>query len=70
MYIYIYTYVRVYIIHKRLVWRRAHLADPEASRALRVEYGQFSKYHVCFCGLDSGNLKFETVRTSKQRICF
>ena len=23
-----------------------------------------------FCGLDSGNLKFETVRTHKQRICF
>ena len=23
-----------------------------------------------FCGLDSGNLKFETVRTNKQHICF
>ena len=33
-------------------------------------YGQFSKYHVCFCGLDPGNLKFETVRTNKQHICF
>ena len=33
-------------------------------------YGQFSKFHVCFCGLDSGNLKFETVRTNKQYICF
>ena len=33
-------------------------------------YGQFSKFHVCFCGLDPGNLKFETVRTNKQRICF
>ena len=29
-------------------------------------YGQFSKLHVCFCGLDSGNLKFETVRTNKR----
>ena len=28
------------------------------------------KFHVCFCGLDSGNLKFETVRTNKQHICF
>ena len=33
-------------------------------------YGQFSKLHVCFCGLDPGNLKFETVRTHKQHICF
>ena len=33
-------------------------------------YGQFSEFHVCFCGLDSGNLKFETVRTNKQRIFF
>ena len=33
-------------------------------------YGQFSTFHVCFCGLDPGNLKFETVRTQRQRICF
>ena len=33
-------------------------------------YGQFSKFHVCFCGLDPGNLKLETVRTHKQHICF
>ena len=26
------------------------------------------KTHVCFCGLDSGNLKFETVRTNRQHI--
>ena len=26
---------------------------------------------VClFCGLDPGNLKFETVRTNEQHICF
>ena len=35
-----------------------------------THYGQFSKVHVCFCGLDPGNLKFETVRTNKQHICF
>ena len=34
------------------------------------KFGQFSKLHVCFCGLDPANLKFETVRTHKQRICF
>ena len=33
-------------------------------------YGQFSKYNVCFCGLDPGNLNFETVRTHKQHVCF
>ena len=33
-------------------------------------YGQFSKFHVCFCGPDPGNLKFETVRTNQQHICF
>ena len=33
-------------------------------------YRQLSKCHVCFCALDPGNLKFETVRTNKQHICF
>ena len=33
-------------------------------------YGQFSEFQVSFCGLDSGNSKFETVRTNKQHICF
>ena len=36
----------------------------------REPYGQFSKKHVCFCGLDPGSLKFETVRTNTQHICF
>ena len=31
-------------------------------------YGQSSEFHVCFCGLDSGNLKFETVRTNRQHV--
>ena len=45
----------------------------QAGLALRRNtyvYGKFSKFQNCFCGLDSGNLKFETVRTHKQRICF
>ena len=33
-------------------------------------YGQFSKFHVCFCGLDPGNLKFQTVWTHERHICF
>ena len=36
----------------------------------RSFYGQFSKFHVCFCGLDPGNLKFEKVQTNKQHVCF
>ena len=45
--------------------------SPHSSRASRANghcsyYGQFSKFHVCFCGLDPGNLKFETVRTNTQ----
>ena len=35
-----------------------------------VRYGPFSKCHVFFCGLDSGNLKYETVRTNRQHTCF
>ena len=33
-------------------------------------YGKFSNNHVCFCGLDPGNLKSETVRTYKRHVCF
>ena len=40
------------------------------TRHVSRTYGKFSKFQVCFCGLDPGNLKFETVRTHKQRICF
>ena len=49
------------------------MLSDEAKRepALRlIVYGQFSKLHVSFSGLDPGNLKFETVRTHKQHICF
>ena len=42
----------------------------EGQRQNRGRYGQFSEFHVCFCGLDPGNLKFERVRTHKQHICF
>ena len=50
-----------------------YLSQPslsQPSKFLIIIYGQFSEFHVCFCGLDPGNLKFETVRTNKQRICF
>ena len=54
MYIYIYIHTHTYIYIYIYIY----------------VYGHFSEFHVCFCGLDSGNLKFETVRTNKQRICF
>ena len=39
-------------------------------RIAMLLYSQFSNVHVCFCGLDPGNLKFETVRINKQHVCF
>ena len=46
------------------------LPTREARVLVLKSYSQFSKFHVCFCGLDPGNLKFETVWTHKQHICF
>ena len=46
------------------------LSQPTLSQHSNPPYGKLSKFHVCFCGLDSGNLKFETVRTDRQHICF
>ena len=48
-------------------WRKS--SKRESCYGDRV-YGKFSKFHVCFCGLDPGNLKYETVQTHKQHICF
>ena len=73
IYIYIYIYTIVIIVYTRRQLARFECQDTggaEACLAGRMPYGQFSKYHVCFCGLDSGNLKFETVRTHKQHIRF
>ena len=44
--------------------------DTNKNKRQPNSYGQFSKCYVCFCGLDPGNLKFDTVRTNKQHICF
>ena len=35
-----------------------------------IPYGKFSTFQVCFCGLDPGNLKSETVRTHKRHVRF
>ena len=78
IYIYIYTYtficicMYVYIYIYMYSWCCACELPglPSAVGASAGRYGQFSKFHVCFCGLDPGNLKFETVRTHKQHMCF
>ena len=52
-------------------FRAAYEAHDETRKQrLQENYGQLSTNHVCFCGLDSGSLKFETVRTNKQHISF
>ena len=62
IYIYIYTYV--------LSAGGGTKQDTTKTFKPLARYGQFSKFHVCYCGLDSGNFKFETVQTNKQHICF
>ena len=58
-------------MNERLVNVHGHYrGGPGCAPRLPKTYGQFSKFQVCFCGLDPGNLKFETVRTHKQHICF
>ena len=69
IHIYIYLYIYIYIYTHRDLHRSARRsgAAPRAKGHGRRKgfhlaegYGQFSKYHVCFCGLDSGNLKFDS----------
>ena len=67
LYIYIYHYyITCYMLYSILYY----ITVPVGGLLRGPNYGQFSKSHVCFCGLDSGNLRFETVRTHKQRIYF
>ena len=76
--LYIYIYI-MHVIHTCVCVYLGARARPKGvgpSTASRrgsgqtYKYGKFSEFHVWFCGLDPGNLKFETVRTNKQQICF
>ena len=58
----------VLVLRPRPRSARGAIRSAEGGGCCRL-YGQFSKFHVCFCGLDPGNLKFDTVRTNKQHIC-
>ena len=78
-YIYIYIYIQcVYsilvMLHNMILCCIMQCNIPYQYSAyynyITFHYGQFSKCHVCFCGLDSGNLKLDTVRTNKRHICF
>ena len=82
-YIYIYIYICIYIyIYIYICISRSSARGPRAPgagaagvgkafcKSMKHRYGQFSKFQIIFCGLDPGNLKFETVRTHKQPICF
>ena len=72
----LYDYANYHIIVDYVNHYIVLLFDAVCARSFRQrrpkgeDYGQFSEFHVCFCGLDSVNLKFETVRTNKQYICF
>ena len=63
MCIYIYIYISLHIV---VVYWHYHYYDV----LLLPVYGQFSNCQICFCGLDPGNLEFETVRTNKQHLFF
>ena len=74
MYIYIYIYIYVYTYDwpdretppARTSSSRSTMARTEASSV----YGQFSKFNVCFCGLDPGTLKSDIVsKKHPQSIC-
>ena len=59
---YIYIYIYIYILNPQS--RRAGDVTSEGLAEALVQDT------ICFCGLDPGNLKSETVRTNKQHICF
>ena len=72
IYIYIYMIIDICIIDCIIIHANHRLFHAIwcYSVLLSLVYGQFSKCHVCFCGLAPGNLKFGTVRTNRQHICF
>ena len=73
LHIYIYIYIYIYINNaagpRQMGGPSGRILSTQISNSMKP-YGQFSQFHVCFCGLDPGNLKFETARTNKQHICF
>ena len=73
-YVYIYIYTHIHCVYTHICIHNVDIDHTDYYHYYyhhhHYYYGQFSQFHVCFCGLDSGNLKFETVRTHKQAICF
>ena len=67
IYVYIHTYMYTGEVHDRddaeeVLWRRGSIDITTTA--------SFHEFMFVFFGIDSGNLKFETVRTHKQHICF
>ena len=74
MHIYIYIYIHT-LLYRLLTYTKFAKSQGIYTLLNRKRnpllYGQFlQNMYVCFCGLDPGNLKFETVRRHKQHICF
>ena len=85
MYIYIYMYIHVYTHIYTYAYAYTHTYAQQArcwsDPPFQIRRGppagrphaptvSLTNKHVCFCGRDPGNLKFWTVRTNKQHICF
>ena len=66
MYIYIYIYIYICIMYISPPVETRQTVPLRAIRGSSISVNST----VSFCGLDSGNSKFETVRTSKQHVCF
>ena len=68
--VYIYTHTCACTISYQHYYCHYHYRCHYYAHHYYVHYGQFSEFQICFCGLDPGNLKFETVPTHKRHVCF
>ena len=69
IYIYIYIYTYIYIYNYNYNYNYIRLPSLLGMES-QLCYGHFSEFQMCFCGLDPGNLKSETVRAHKRHVCF
>ena len=60
----------VYLLSSLTNSRRFHCCYRFVSSLAMTRTVSFQNFMFVFCGLDPGNLKFETVRTHKLHICF
>ena len=60
--VYIYIYIYIHVCHE-INYTEGVAMQRNYTEGVAM-YGQFSKFHVCFCGLDPGNLQIETGQIS------